>query len=235
MLGVIVNTITVLIGSTVGLIYKRAVPERITKAIMLAIGLCTVYIGISGTLEGENTLVLILSMVFGTAVGTAIDLDRRITQLGELVNRKFKRAHGGVSLTEGFVTASLLFCVGAMTIVGSLNAGLRGDNEMLFTKSLLDLISSCMLSVSLGMGVMCAAAFVFVFQGALVLLAQFLAPILSAAAIAEITCAGSLMILALGLNLIGLTKLKVANFLPALIFAPLFTYLFSLLPFAILI
>ncbi len=233
MLGVIVNTITVLIGSTVGLICKRAVPERITKAIMLAIGLCTVYIGISGTLEGENTLVLILSMVFGTAVGTAIDLDRRITQLGELVNRKFKRAHGGVSLTEGFVTASLLFCVGAMTIVGSLNAGLRGDNEMLFTKSLLDLISSCMLSVSLGMGVMCAAAFVFVFQGALVLLAQFLAPILSATAIAEITCAGSLMILALGLNLIGLTKLKVANFLPALIFAPLFTYLFSLLPFAI--
>ncbi len=233
MLGVIVNTITVLIGSTVGLICKRAVPERITKAIMLAIGLCTVYIGISGTLEGENTLVLILSMVFGTAVGTAIDLDRRITQLGELVNRKFKRAHGGVSLTEGFVTASLLFCVGAMTIVGSLNAGLRGDNEMLFTKSLLDLISSCMLSVSLGMGVMCAAAFVFGFQGALVLLAQFLAPILSATAIAEITCAGSLMILALGLNLIGLTKLKVANFLPALIFAPLFTYLFSLLPSAI--
>lgn len=226
MLGVIVNTITVLIGSTVGLICKRAIPERITRAIMLAIGLCTVYIGISGSLEGENTLVLILSMVFGTAVGTAIDLDRRITQLGELVNQKFKRADGGVSLTEGFVTASLLFCVGAMTIVGSLNAGLRGDNEMLFTKSLLDLISSCMLSVSLGVGVMCAAAFVFVFQGALVLLAQFLAPILSAAAIAEITCAGSLMILALGLNLIGLTKLKVANFLPALIFAPLFTWLF---------
>lgn len=233
MLGVIVNAITVLIGSTVGLICKRAIPERITRAIMLAIGLCTVYIGISGSLEGENTLVLILSMVFGTAVGTAIDLDRRITQLGELVNQKFKRANGGVSLTEGFVTASLLFCVGAMTIVGSLNAGLRGDNEMLFTKSLLDLISSCMLSVSLGVGVMCAAAFVFVFQGALVLLAQFLAPILSAAAIAEITCAGSLMILALGLNLIGLTKLKVANFLPALIFAPLFTWLFSLLPFAV--
>lgn len=233
MLGVIVNTITVLIGSTVGLICKRAIPERITRAIMLAIGLCTVYIGISGSLEGENTLVLILSMVFGTAVGTAIDLDRRITQLGELVNQKFKRANGGVSLTEGFVTASLLFCVGAMTIVGSLNAGLRGDNEMLFTKSLLDLISSCMLSVSLGVGVMCAAAFVFVFQGALVLLAQFLAPILSAAAIAEITCAGSLMILALGLNLIGLTKLKVANFLPALIFAPLFTWLFLLLPSAV--
>lgn len=230
MLGVIVNTITVLIGSAVGLFCKRAIPEKLSKAIMLAIGLCTIYIGVSGTLEGENTLVLILSMVFGTAVGTAVDLDRQITRLGELVNRKFKRDDGAVSLTEGFVTASLLFCIGAMTIVGSLNAGLRGDNEMLFTKSLLDLFSSCMLSVSLGLGVMFAAAFVFVFQGALVLLAQVLAPVLSTAAIAEITCAGSLMILALGLNLIGLTKIKVANFLPALIFAPLFTWLLSLLP-----
>lgn len=233
MLGVLVNTITVLLGSTVGLLCKRAIPEKITKTIMLAIGLCTIYIGISGTLEGENTLVLILSMVFGTAAGTAIDLDRRITQLGELLNRKFRREDGSVSLTEGFVTGSLLFCVGAMTIVGSLNAGLRGDNEMLFTKSLLDLISSCMLSVSLGVGVLFSAAFVFVFQGALVLLAQFLAPILSASAIAEITCAGSLMILALGLNLIGLTKFKVANFLPALFFAPLFSWLFTLLPFSI--
>lgn len=233
MLGVIVNTITVLLGSTVGLICKRAIPEKITKAIMLAIGLCTIYIGISGTLKGENTLVLILSMVFGTAVGTALDLDRQITRVGELINSKVKRADGSVSLTEGFVTGSLLFCVGAMTIVGSLNAGLRGDNEMLFTKSLLDLISSCMLSVSLGVGVLFSAAFVFVFQGALVLLAQFLAPVLSAAAIAEIACAGSLMILALGLNLIGLTKFKVANFLPALFFAPLFSWLFTLLPFAI--
>ena len=233
MLGVIVNTITVLLGSTVGLFCKRAIPEKITKAIMLAIGLCTIYIGVSGTLDGENTLVLILSMVFGTAAGTAMDLDRRITQLGELLNRRFQRADGSVSLTEGFVTGSLLFCVGAMTIVGSLNAGLRGDNEMLFTKSLLDLISSCMLSVSLGIGVLFSAVFVFVFQGALVLLAQFLAPVLSAAAIAEITCAGSLMILALGLNLIGLTKFKVANFLPALIFAPLFSWLFTLLPFSV--
>lgn len=233
MLGVIVNTITVLLGSAVGLFCKRAIPEKLSKAIMLAIGLCTIYIGVSGALEGKNTLVLILSMVFGTAVGTALDLDRQITRLGELVNRKFKRDDGSVSLTEGFVTASLLFCIGAMTIVGSLNAGLRGDNEMLFTKSLLDLFSSCMLSVSLGPGVMFAAAFVFVFQGSLVLLAQVLAPVLSAAAIAEITCAGSLMILALGLNLIGLTKIKVANFLPALIFAPVFTWLIALLPISI--
>jgi hypothetical protein len=113
-----------------------------------------------------------------------------------------------------------------MTIVGSLNAGLTGDNEMLFTKSLLDLISSAVLSVSLGIGVMFAAAFVFVFQGSIVLLAQFLQPVMTDSVIAEITCAGSLMILALGLNLIGIAKIKVADFLPALIIAPLISWIF---------
>ena len=230
MLGVIVNTLTVLLGSTVGLVFKKGIPEKVSRAVMLAIGLCTLYIGISGTLKGENTLVLILSMVFGAAVGTLLDLDGLISRLGGAVERRFSREGGHVSLAEGFVTASLLFCVGAMTIVGSLNAGLRGDNEMLYTKSLLDLISSCMLAVSLGAGVLFSSVFVFVFQGALVLLARVLAPALTDAAVAEITCAGSLLIVGLGLNLLGLTKLKVANYLPAILFAPLFVWLFTLLP-----
>lgn len=230
MLGVIVNTIAVLVGSLAGLLFKKGIPEKIAGAIMKAIGLCTIYIGVSGTLKGENTLVLILSMVFGTAVGTLLNLDGQITRLADFVERRFKKENGQVSLAEGFVTASLLFCIGAMTIVGSLNAGLRGDYEMLFTKSLLDLISACMLSVTLGFGVMCSAPFVLVFQGAIVLLAQFLAPILTTACIAEVTCAGSLMILALGLNLIGLTKFKVANYLPALVFVPLFVWLLGFLP-----
>ena len=230
MLGVIVNTVAVLVGSLAGLLFKKGIPEKNARAIMQAIGLCTIYIGVSGTLKGENTLVLILSMVFGTAVGTLLNLDGQITLLAEFVEKRFKKENGQVSLAEGFVTASLLFCIGAMTIVGSLNAGLRGDYEMLFTKSLLDLISACMLSVTLGFGVMCSAAFVLVFQGAIVLLAQFLAPILTTACIAEVTCAGSLMILALGLNLIGLTKFKVANYLPALVFVPLFVWLLGFLP-----
>ena len=230
MLGVFVNTLTVLLGSAVGLIFKKGIPEKVSRAVMLAIGLCTLYIGISGTLKGENTLVLILSMVFGAAVGTLLDLDGLISRLGGAVERRFSREGGHVSLAEGFVTASLLFCVGAMTIVGSLNAGLRGDNEMLYTKSLLDLISSCMLAVSLGAGVLFSSVFVFVFQGALVLLARVLAPALTDAALAEITCAGSLLIVGLGLNLLGLTKLKVANYLPAILFAPLFVWLFTLLP-----
>ena len=131
-------------------------------------------------------------------------------------------------MAEGFVTASLLFCIGSMTIVGSLQSGLTGDNETIFIKSLLDLVSSLILSVSLGAGVVCAAAFVFVFQGALVLLARYLAPVLTASAVNELTCAGSIIIIALGLNLIGVAKIKVANYLPAIIIAPLIVWIVSL-------
>lgn len=226
MLGVLVNTVTVLLGSLIGLLCRKGIPEKIEKAVMTAIALCTLYIGIDGALAGENVLVLIFSMVLGTALGALLDLDGGITRLGNFVERRFRKEEG-VSVAEGFITASLLFCVGAMTIVGSLNAGLRGDNSMLFTKSLLDLCSSMMLAASLGAGVLCASVFVFLFQGALVLLSKSLAPLLSEAAIAEITCAGSLMIVALGLNLLGLTKIKVANLLPAMLFAPLMLALYN--------
>lgn len=226
MLGVLVNTATVLLGSLIGLLFRKGIPEKIEQAVMTAIALCTLYIGIDGALAGENVLVLIFSMVLGAALGTLLDLDGGLARLGGFVERRFRKEEG-VSVAEGFITASLLFCVGAMTIVGSLNAGLRGDNSMLFTKSLLDLCSSMMLAASLGVGVLCSAVFVFLFQGALVLLSQVLAPLLSEAAIAEITCAGSLMIVALGLNLLGLSKIKVTNLLPAMLFAPLMLALYN--------
>lgn len=174
-------------------------------------------------------------MVLGALVGTGLDLDGKIQALGGWMERRFNRDSsendtGRVSLAQGFVTASLLFCVGSMTIVGSLNAGISGDNEMLLTKSLLDLISSSMLAASLGLGVLLSAVFVLVFQGALVLLASFLAPFLTTAAIAELTCCGSVLILALGLNLIGLTKIKVADYLPALVFVPFLSWALGFLP-----
>lgn len=231
MLGVIVNTIAVILGSTIGLIFKKGIPDKMTQGIMTGIGLCTLYIGVSGSLKGENVLVVILSMVLGAIVGIAIDIDGRINGLADwIANRMPKKEKEEGSIAEGFVTASLLFCIGAMTIVGSLNAGLLGDNEMLFTKSLLDLISSILLSVSLGIGVLFSAAFVFLFQGSIVLLAGFLEPILSASAIAEITCVGSLMIIALGFNIIGIAKIKVANYLPAIFFVPLVCWIFEFLP-----
>lgn len=229
MLGVIVNTVAVLIGSSIGLLCKKGIPERFTKAIMTALGLCVVYIGISGSLKGENTILLILSMVIGTAIGTALDIDGGINRLGDSLEKRFSNEDGQVSIAQGFVTASLLFCIGAMTIVGSLTAGLTGDNEMLFTKSVLDFISAIMLTVSLGIGVMFSALFVLVFQGAIALFAGVLSPLLSDAAINELICAGSLMIMALGFNMLGITKLKVANYMPALIIAPILVWLYALL------
>ena len=227
--GVIVNTITVLIGSGVGLLLKKGIPEKLNKAVMTSLGLCAMAIGFTGIIKGQNQLVMILSMVFGTVVGTLIDIDKRLENLGDKLSKKSKLNEN--TFSEGFVTASLLFCVGAMTIVGSMNAGISGDNQMLYTKSILDLISSCMLSASLGFGVMCSSVFVFVFQGGLVALSMALGSFLSDFAIAELICAGSVMITALGLNLIGVTKIKVANLLPGLIFVPVFCLLFDLFGF----
>ncbi len=231
MLGVIINVITVISGSTLGLLLKKGIPERVSKAAMTAIGLCTLYIGIDGALQGENTIVLILSMVFGTILGTVIDIDGKLEKAGSFLENKMKSKGEKGTVAQGFVTGSLLFCIGAMTIVGSLNAGLSGDNELLITKSILDLISSCMLSCTLGIGVIFASLFVLVYQGGLVLLASLLQNVLTdTAMIAEITCAGSVMIIALGLNILGITKIKVANLLPALLLVPLFYFLAGFLP-----
>jgi uncharacterized membrane protein YqgA involved in biofilm formation len=160
-----------------------------------------------------------ISMVLGVVVGTLIDIDGRLQRLGDKLQKKNKEGEKS-TFSQGFVTASLLFCVGAMTIVGSMNAGISGDNQMLYTKSVLDLISSTMLAASLGVGVLVSAVFVLAFQGGLVALSMILGSFLSDFAIAELVCAGSVMITALGLNLIGVTKIKVANLLPALIFVP---------------
>lgn len=229
MTGVLVNVITVVLGSFLGLLFKKGISKKYTDAVMTGIGLCTVAIGIGGILEGENILVAIISMVVGAITGTALDIDGRINGVGDFISSKMKKKDEKVSLTEGFVTASLLFCVGAMTIIGSLEAGLKGDNTTIFTKAVLDFFSSMMLSASLGIGVIFAAVFVLVFQGGLVLLSSLLEGVLTASAVAEITCVGSLMILALGLNLMGVTKIKVANYFPSLILAPGVCALFELL------
>ena len=224
MLGVLVNTAAVLIGSSVGLLLNKGIPKRFSGAIMTGIGLCTLYIGISGALKGENPIILVVSIVIGALAGTALKLDERLNSLGERLEKRFahaKEGEGKSSIAQGFVAASLLFCVGAMTIIGSIESGLTGNNSVIFTKSTMDLISSAMLAVSLGAGVLFAAASVFVYQSFLVLLAQLLRPLLeNHSMIAEMNCAGSVIIIALGLNIIGMTKIKIANYLPAMLFAP---------------
>ncbi len=221
MLGVIINVITVAVGAAFGLLFKKAIPERVSKAAMTGLGACTLFIGIQGSLKGENVLILIVSVVLGAIIGTLLNIDGGINKLAQGVERRFKREDGGVSIAEGLVCATLLFCVGAMTVTGSIQAGTTGDNSILITKAMLDLVSSTMLASSLGFGVLLAAVSVFVIQGGLVLLSGLIAPFLSAGAINEMTSAGSLLIIMIGTNLMGITKIKVADFLPAVVFAPL--------------
>lgn len=223
-----INMITVIIGSLIGLLLKKGIPQRISLAAMTGIGVCTVYIGYTGAMSGENVLIVIAAMIIGSVIGTLLDIDGKINSLGEKLEAKFKWKDNKGNLAKGFVTASLLFCVGSMTITGALQAGINGKSDLLITKSLLDLMSSMMLSSSLGFGVLLASVFVLVFQGALTLLAEFIAPFLSFGAINEMTCAGSLITLMLGLNLMNISKIKIADYLPAIIVAPI---IYNIVPY----
>lgn len=231
MYGVILNTLTVLIGSLIGCLCKKGLPKRMTDTVMVGLGMCTLYIGITGMLEGKDPLVLILSVAIGAGIGSFIRLDDKIHILGRKIEEKIRKKPaeaGSPSLAEGAVSGSLLFCVGAMTIVGSLNAGF-GDNSMLYTKSFLDLVSSTVLASTLGAGVMLSAAFVLVFQGGLALMATVISPIMTEALICELSCTGSLMVALIGINLMGISKIKVADFLPALLLVPIFHYIMGLI------
>lgn len=221
MTGVIVNVITVIIGSAIGLLFKKGIPEKVSQAAMTGLGACTLYIGISGSLVGENVLILIASVVLGAITGTLLNIDGAINRLGQKVESKFKKEGTNISIAEGMVTATLLFCVGSMTVTGSIQAGLTGDNSVLLTKAMLDLFSAVLLASSLGVGVLMSSAAVFVIQGGLVLLAGIISPLMSTGAINEMTCAGSILIVMIGTNLMGITKIKVADFLPAILFAPI--------------
>lgn len=229
MLGVIVNVITVILGSGIGLLFKKGIPEKVSTAAMTGLGACTLYIGISGSLCGENVLIVIASVVLGVISGTLLNIDGAINKLAKKVETKFKRDGQSISLAEGLVTATLLFCVGSMTVTGSLQAGIAGDNSVLITKATLDFVSSMMLASSLGFGVMLASVSVFVIQGGLVLLAGLIAPFMSNAAINEMTCVGSILIIMIGTNLMGITKIKVADFLPGIILAPVIYNVVSLI------
>lgn len=225
MLGTIVNALAVIAGAFVGLLLKKGIPEKISDVVMKGVALCVLYIGISGALSGTNTLITIISIVIGAVVGSLLDIDRRLNSLGEFAERKLSKGDEKTSIAEGFVSASLLFCVGSMAIVGSIQSGLTGNHEMIYTKSMLDGISAIIFTSTLGAGVFLSAAAVLVYQGAIVLCAQWVQPFLSDYAVAEMTCVGSLLIIALALNMLGITKLKTANYLPA-VFVPIVLCMF---------
>lgn len=227
MLGTFVNTLTVILGSGIGLLVKKGIPERISQQMMNALGMCTIVIGIQGALKGENTLIMIISMVVGVVIGEGIDIDRRVNQFVNRIESKYVKKNPSQehTLSEGIIAASLLFCVGSMTIVGCLNAGLLNDYTMLYTKSTLDFCSSMVFASTLGLGVLLSSVIVLIYQGGLTLLASLAAPLLTTTVINEMTCVGSLIIIITGLNLLGVTKLKLMNYIPAM-FLPIILCMF---------
>lgn len=225
MISVVINMAAVLAGGTVGLVLGRRFPRRVADTVMQGVALCVLFIGISGAFAGENSLVMILSVALGGVLGELIDIDGALNRLGQTLEHKLGGVCGGSPLAEGFVSASMLFCVGAMAIVGSLQSGLMGDHSTIIAKSLIDGITAILLASSLGAGVLFSALAIGAYQGSIVLLASVLQPLLSDAVVAEMSCAGSLLIIGLGLNMLNICKIKVANFIPG-IFLPILLCMF---------
>lgn len=220
-LGTLVNCIAVIAGSGIGMIVKKGISEKISTSIMNALALCVFYIGVKGAFECQSVLVVIVSMALGTFIGEWIDFDAKLERLGQRLEQGIGKGKGSIS--AGFVAASLLFCVGAMTIVGSLQSGISGNHETLFAKSLIDGIAGMVLASAFGIGVMLSAVFVLVYQGLITLCAGFLEPVLTGVIICEMTAVGSLLVVGLSFNMLKITKIKVMNSVPAM-FIPIAVY-----------
>ncbi len=227
MLGVTANALTVILGALIGTVFRKYIPKNLGDVLLKAIGLCVIYIGIDGALNGENTLILIISIVIGTMIGTLLKLEDRFYRFSENIEKKLVKdtSSSKDSLASGFISASLLFCVGAMAVIGSLQAGISGDNTMLYTKSILDGISSIVFASTMGIGVFFSSIVVFLYQGVIALLANIVSPYLTDACINEMTSAGSILIMTIGFNMLGITKIKIMDMLPA-VFIPIIIFLF---------
>ena len=222
MLGTVINSLAIIIGGLIGLILKKGIKEEYRNTIMDAIGLSVLVIGVTGAIISENMLLVIGSMVVGSFIGEWIKIERKLDNLGDKLQSRF--SSGDSTFSQAFVTSSLIYCVGAMAIIGSLEAGIQGDNSTLFVKSILDGITSMLFASSLGIGVIFSAIPVFIYQGSITLLANRLAGLLTPVVINEMSAVGGLLIMAIGINILGLKKIKVGNMLPA-IFLPVIYYL----------
>ena len=219
MLGAFVNAGAIFVGGLAGLLFGKLLNKKVGDAVMLGLGLVVSYIGFSGSLSGKHTLVAIVSMALGAVIGTLLKLEDRIRALGAWLERKVSKGDSG-TFAKGFVSASLLFCVGAMAITGPLDSGLRNDHTTQYVKAVIDGIGAVVFASNLGAGVLFSALCILVYQGGITLLAGFVAPFLTDVIIGEMTCVGSLLILALGMNMLGMTKLKVMDYVPA-VFLPI--------------
>ena len=234
--GAIVNALMIIGGSAAGLLLHvltahnpkkqiegESLGNRLSTAIMMGMGLCVLLIGIQGAIKTQKILVVILSIAVGALIGTLLDLDKWLNRLGDWIGKKLGSRFGNVS--EGFVSASLLFCVGAMAVTGALESGLSGDHATQYAKSLIDCVSAVVFSASMGFGVMLSSLAVLVYQGTITLMAGWMQPLLTDVVINEMSAVGSLLIIGIGLNLLGVTKIKLMNYVPA-IFLPILLCMF---------
>jgi uncharacterized protein len=227
LLGTIVNVAAIIVGSLLGFLIKGGIPKKVGDTVIQGLALSTMLIGILNAVAVNNLMLLIISMVIGSAIGEAIDIDRFLNNIGDMIEIKLNGRGGKVS--QGFVTSSLLFCVGAMAIVGSLNSGLKGDHSTLFSKSILDFVFSLISASSLGIGVLLSSVSVFLYQGTITLLASGLKGFLIESVITDMSAIGGLLIIGISFNMLGMSKIKVANFLPAMFIPPVYQVILTLL------
>ncbi|WP_434796179.1 DUF554 domain-containing protein [Terrisporobacter vanillatitrophus] len=236
MFGVIVNSLAIICGGVLGLIINKGIPKRLDKSIMDGLALVVTYMGISGALKGDNPLYVIISITVGIIIGELIDIDNLLNKLGSYLGEKLSKKNISTSdevskennISKGFVSSSLLFCVGAMAVVGSIQSGLSNDHSVLLAKSVLDGISSIFFAASMGVGVLLSSIAVFLYEGIITLGASGLSNILSTNVITYMTCVGSLLIMAMGLNMLKACDIKVANMLPAM-FIPIIMGIFNII------
>lgn len=221
MLGTVVNAVAVIVGALLGILVKKGIKEKYKNTIMDGIGLTVIIIGIMGAIGSENIILVIASIVAGSLIGEIIGIENKLDNLGNSLQNKFGGKDSNFS--KGFVTASLVYCVGAMAIVGSLESGIQGNHETLFAKSILDGISAIIFASTLGIGVAFSAIPVFIYQGSITLLANLVKDLLIPEVINEMSAVGSILIMAIGINILGIKKIKVGNMLPA-IFIPIIYY-----------
>lgn len=223
MLGTIVNSLAVALGGLIGVLFKNVIPEKISEALLKASGLAVITVGIKLSLVGDNLTLHIMSIIIGTAIGEFINIEGKLDNLGAMVEGKMKNK--GSNVTLGFVTCTLVYCVGSMAILGSIQSGLSGNHEILFSKALLDGIMSISMAVSMGVGVIFSSISIFIYQGTITLLAQFMQGLLSDVVITEMTAIGGTLIMAIGLNFLEIKRIKVGNLLPS-IFLPILYFAF---------
>ncbi|WP_058486090.1 DUF554 domain-containing protein [Defluviitalea phaphyphila] len=229
MIGTIVNVLAIFCGSFLGIFIKNGLKEEYKNIVFQGISLSVLFIGISGTISnmtepGSHPILFIISLIIGGLLGQWWNIELRLEKLGNLIQKKIQKEKKESNIAQGFVSASLLFCVGTMAIMGALESGLQGGHKTLFAKSILDGVTSIILSSTLGIGVALSGISVLIYQGSITLLAKWIEPYMTVDMIREISIVGGILIFSIGLNMLEIKKIKVGNLLPAILI-PLIYYL----------